>query len=1027
MKPKSTLSHFLALAASSLLAISSASALTYYWDNNGTGTTGFGTAGGTWADTGSTLWSGSATGDADATLGTSVITTTADSVNFGTNTALYGLAAGTINVSGTVNAKDISFGSQSGSITLSGGTINLASTAIITANGTMTIDSLITGAGTSLTKAAGGTLRLTNTANTYTGATLIGQSTGGVLEATFLANGGVASSIGASSSAAGNLVLSNINAGVLRYIGATNASTDRLFTLGNQQGYAGGFESSGTGTLNLTSTGSVAFSQANQVRIFSLGGTNTGQNIANTLLIDNGTGALSFIKSGAGTWVLANKTSSYTGSTSINGGVLSVSKMAAYGTESSIGKGAAGTAITFDDGALVYTGSGDDTDRLVRTARSGTILNNGTGALNFTAAGNFNVPVSQTLARGLSFGGTNGGTISGALQNNTGGTPALSVAKIGIGTWTLGATNTYTGNTDVNAGTLRLQSGTTTITQTLGALRNQLADGTLNSDKSDTGSITTTFSSYTRSAGATGNIVSTGGTNGTDNSVNITGAAGFINKGLYFGGSEFAARNSTDGYVRALIYGTDGSTAAVDTVTASNHVKLTTTSYSGAGVTLLSLNLASGGINWTNTSGNLTVPGIIKSGGGSLSTISGANVTGGTGTEVVIRTDTSSDLLAISSNLTQGSGALTKTGAGTLTLSGTNTYTGQTHVNAGTLSIGANVNLGSETTAATLNLKGGTLQATGTFGLYNGTAGTNNRAVTLLDQSTIEVTGSNTLTIAGVISNNGSAGVTTPGFNKTGTGALLLSGANTYTGGTTINAGTLTITGTTQATNSISFTGGSLGLNTGVTVTAARAAVDLSNGTIEVTGSTGAASYTLLTAASITGAPVLATPVPGYQLQVIDGATDELRLVQSGGGTGFATWATTGTLGPVTFEGDTNGDGVQDGMAFLLGAINPDDNAIGRLPKVSESGGNLVLSFNCLPVSARGSATLKVAHSTNLASWTRTTNVVPDATNLVPDNNVTFTVAPGPVGPPALNSVTATVNSAAAAGGKLFGRLEANP
>jgi hypothetical protein len=52
--------------------------------------------------------------------------------------------------------------------------------------------------------------------------------------------------------------------------------------------------------------------------------------------------------------------------------------------------------------------------------------------------------------------------------------------------------------------------------------------------------------------------------------------------------------------------------------------------------------------------------------------------------------------------------------------------------------------------------------------------------------------------------------------------------------------------------------------------------------------------------------------------------------------------------------------------------------------------------------------------------------VVPDETNAVPDNNVTFEVEAGPVGPPALNSVQATIGSAAATGtGKLFARLKA--
>ncbi len=68
------------------------------------------------------------------------------------------------------------------------------------------------------------------------------------------------------------------------------------------------------------------------------------------------------------------------------------------------------------------------------------------------------------------------------------------------------------------------------------------------------------------------------------------------------------------------------------------------------------------------------------------------------------------------------------------------------------------------------------------------------------------------------------------------------------------------------------------------------------------------------------------------------------------------------------FNDDANGDGVKNGLAFLLGAANPSENAISRLPGVTQSGGDLILTFNCLPISARGSAMLRVAHGTNLAT-----------------------------------------------------------
>ena len=143
----------------------------------------------------------------------------------------------------------------------------------------------------------------------------------------------------------------------------------------------------------------------------------------------------------------------------------------------------------------------------------------------------------------------------------------------------------------------------------------------------------------------------------------------------------------------------------------------------------------------------------------------------------------------------------------------------------------------------------------------------------------------------------------------------------------------------------------------------------------------------------------------------------------------FLDWSVLDGATGVTFEGDANGDGVQDGLAFLLGAANPnvDANAAGLLPTVTETAGGLVLNFNCLPVASRGSAKLYVQHSNGLAAWTPSpTGVeVPDATSVGPTSNVTFAVGAGPAGPPARNSVTATIDSGAAAGGKLFGRLQA--
>src|SRR5690606_21932166 len=67
---------------------------------------------------------------------------------------------------------------------------------------------------------------------------------------TSLADGDVASNIGASSNAAENLLL---NRGTLQYTGGA-VTTDRLFSIGSG---GGTIESSGSGALNFSNTGSI--------------------------------------------------------------------------------------------------------------------------------------------------------------------------------------------------------------------------------------------------------------------------------------------------------------------------------------------------------------------------------------------------------------------------------------------------------------------------------------------------------------------------------------------------------------------------------------------------------------------------------------------------------------------------------------------------------------------------------------------------------------------------------------------------
>ncbi|MCE5279189.1 MAG: autotransporter-associated beta strand repeat-containing protein [Planctomycetaceae bacterium] len=382
------------------------------------------------------------------------------------------------------------------------------------------------------------------------------------------------------------------------------------------------------------------------------------------------------------------------------------------------------------------------------------------------------------------------------------------MTKDDVGTLTLTNNNIYTGVTTVRGGTLTLKRATGSLSsssgltfggkgafnfdnvgasgalsQNLGTLTFSAGEGTAKTTRTANFDEAITFSSLAaRTAGATGNFVNGGGVNGATNGFNLTGAAaGFINTGIFYGGSSYAAMDGAGTFVRALNYGVDANTVAVDTITASKHVKLTGSPANQNSITLLSLNLSGSGANWTqNASQTLTVPGILKSGGGT-STISGGTAIAA-GAELVIRTDTATDVLDINTAITGT--ALTKSGAGTLNLNAANNYSGTTTINAGTLAYGIDNAIASG--AVTIN--GGTLD----IGSHSDTVG----AVTLTAGSII---GSGTLTGSSYTMNN-TADTTvsailggTGALSKSNYGTLSLSGANTYTGVTTISRGILEV------------------------------------------------------------------------------------------------------------------------------------------------------------------------------------------------------------------------------------------
>ncbi|MBZ9875022.1 autotransporter outer membrane beta-barrel domain-containing protein, partial [Mesorhizobium sp. BR1-1-9] len=126
-----------------------------------------------------------------------------------------------------------------------------------------------------------------------------------------------------------------------------------------------------------------------------------------------------------------------------------------------------------------------------------------------------------------------------------------------------------------------------------------------------------------------------------------------------------------------------------------------------------------------------------------------------------------------------GNAELVKTDAGTLALTGTNSYTGGTAVNGGTLRVSADANLGDM--AGGLSFNGGTLNTTASFA--------SGRAIDVLGQGTLSTDAATTLTLDGVLSGAGA-------LTKSGAGTLALTAdSSAFTGTTAIGGGAVNVSG----------------------------------------------------------------------------------------------------------------------------------------------------------------------------------------------------------------------------------------
>jgi autotransporter-associated beta strand protein len=412
-----------------------------------------------------------------------------------------------------------------------------------------------------------------------------------------------------------------------------------------------------------------------------------------------------------------------------------------------------------------------------------------------------------------------------------------------------------------------------------------------------------------------------------------------------------------------------------------------------------------GGTNGTGQVGsNVTgsAGGLLYAGGANGNyTISGTGAIGcenGNGQAMLMNVH--SGTLTVNTTVGGGSSQFVKSGEGTLVMGGTLSFSGAFRVYQGVVRVKSNAAFGNWTGAASvqngaaLELDGAAILSTSRpltitgSGISNGgalrnvaTTGSYARAITIgTGGARINSDTGGTLTLTGgiVTAGNtvtfGGAGNTTVstaaisgtgGLVKDGAGTTTLSFDNTYTGTTAVSGGTLVITGITQATNSINVgASGTLGLAITSSVTAAAAAVTL-DGTILVTGSPTDPSYTLLTASSIAGTPVLASPVPGYELVVEGGNT--LKLNSTGVTPPYTIWAATNAPSGDP-DDDFDLDGVPNAIEFVLGG-DKDTKDLSKLPAVATPGSNMTFTFVRDQDSVDASVSTVIEVGTTLTSW----------------------------------------------------------
>ncbi|MGC4007422.1 MAG: autotransporter-associated beta strand repeat-containing protein [Pirellulales bacterium] len=708
----------------------------------------------------------------------------------GLGTGLLSIGAGTTidNTSGAaVTVSTNNAQTWNGSFTFTGGnSLNLGTGAVtmtaaptITASANaLTVGGVISGLTFGIVKAGAGTLAL-NGANTFDGVVTVNA---GTLATSNLADGGLASGLGTSGAAAGNLLLGN--GSTLQYTGA-GGSSNRAFTVnGTAANDAATIDASGTAALNLTSTGAIAWGTADQARKITLAGTNTGDNILAASIADNGLGATSLTKSGAGRWVLPNA-NTFTGPTTVSAGQLNLANINAV----------ANSAVTVSGGTLGLRSNTSATFNAASLTLASVTINvdnNGSGT-------------NQTLTLGPASIGANTLTVTGA---NGYGLSLGSLTQSAAGTTTIAnsAPVTLSGFTSASTTTSTLAFTGTGVSTVTGAIV-QTAGNTLSLTRGTAAGTTILQSTARRSAVRRRSRTvrckprSRRTRLGSTTGISIGGSGTLALRG----DANATYGNGTTAY--PVIATATGATINVDQVSAAAV---------GTTLTLGTVALSNGAtrtLNVTGANGVSLAVGDMTASGAFNSTIN--NTIAGPGIFSIngfIEADASARTVTFSGSGTTSVGAITQNAANVLTVtqSGTgtlilnsaaSTYTGLTTVSAGRILYGANNVLQSKDVTVSGGILDLGLNHTDTAGIVTLTGGsivgTGTSALSTNQPNFLLQSGSVSASLAGAA-----------GISKTTTGTVLLTGTNSYAGNTVVTAGVLSF----GSTASIGGTGQSVSM-----------------------------------------------------------------------------------------------------------------------------------------------------------------------------------------------------------------------